>query len=68
MEWLIALIAFAAAVALLFVLIRAIARGAFGRSRRLEAELGREALASRRNAGKISQAEHDAASTTLGNG
>lgn len=68
MEYVIGFIAFALAVAVLYVLIRALARGAFGRSRRLEAELGREALERRRKAGEISQSEYDQAVSTLGNG
>ena len=68
MEYVIGGAAFAAAVAVLYVLIRALTRGAFGRSRRLEAALGREALVRRRDAGEITQAEFDDATKVLGDG
>lgn len=59
----------AAAIALvlvLFVAIRTIARGLFGRDRRLERAVGLEVLDARLARGEITREEYDQARQTLG--
>jgi uncharacterized membrane protein len=57
---------FAAAVAVLFVVIAWLARAAFGPRRRLEAELGLEALERRLARGEITREEFEKARRALG--
>jgi len=59
---------FASVVAVLFTLIRLSARRVFGSARRLEADLGRDALRHRLERGEITQAEYDAGVEALGKG
>ncbi|HYN47845.1 MAG TPA: SHOCT domain-containing protein [Candidatus Nanopelagicales bacterium] len=54
------------AVALLFVAVRWLARNLFGPRRRLEAELGREALERRLARGEITREEFEQAKRALG--
>ena len=63
---LIGLAAFAAAVAVLFVAVRGLTRAAFGPRRRLEAELGLEALEGRLARGEITREEFEQARRALG--
>lgn len=63
---LIGVAAFAAAVAVLFVLITGLTRVAFGPRRRLEAELGLEALEARLAQGEITREEFEQARRALG--
>ncbi len=58
--------AFAAAVAVLYVVITRLTRAAFGPRRRLEAELGLEALQQRLARGEITREEFDQARRALG--
>jgi uncharacterized membrane protein len=55
-----------AVVAALFLAVRWLDRALFGPPRRLEAELGLEALEGRRRRGEITQAEFDQAKRALG--
>ncbi|MFH1474445.1 MAG: hypothetical protein ABIG85_01150 [Chloroflexota bacterium] len=63
---LIGVVAFAAAVAVLYVLITRLTRAAFGPRRRLEAELGLEALEQRLAPGEITREEFEQARRALG--
>ena len=63
---LIGLAAFAAAVAVLFVAVTWLARAVFGPRRRLEAELGLEALERRLARGEITREEFEQARRALG--
>ena len=58
--------AFAAAVAVLYVVITRLTRAAFGPRRRLEAELGLEALQQRLARGEITREEYEQARSALG--
>ncbi len=58
--------AFAAAVAVLYVVITRLTRAAFGPRRRLEAELGLEALQQRLARGEITREEFEQARRALG--
>lgn len=68
MELLVGGLLFCGAVGTLFVLVRWSARRLFGRPRRLEAELGRDALRHRLEAGEITQSEYDAGIEAIGKG
>jgi uncharacterized membrane protein len=57
---------FAAAVAVLFVAVTRVTRAVFGPRRRLEAELGLEALEARLARGEITQEELEQARRALG--
>jgi uncharacterized membrane protein len=57
---------FGGAVALLFVAIRWLARSLFGSRRRLESELGLEALDGRLARGEITREEYEQARLALG--
>jgi len=57
---------FAAAVAVLFVVVRGLTRAAFGPRRRLEAELGLEVLEGRLARGEITREEFEQARRALG--
>jgi len=63
---LLGLAAFAAAVALLFMAVTWLARAVFGPRRRLEAELGLEALERRLARGEITREEFEQARRALG--
>lgn len=63
---LIGMAVFAAAIAVLFVAVSWLARAVFGPRRRLEAELGREALERRLARGEITREEFEQAKRTLG--
>jgi uncharacterized membrane protein len=63
---LIGVVVFAAAVAMLFVVITWLARAVFGPRRRLEAELGLEALGRRLARGEITREEFEQAKRALG--
>ena len=58
--------AFAAAVAVLYVVITRLTRAAFGPRRRLEAELGLEALQQRLARGEITREDFEQARRALG--
>jgi uncharacterized membrane protein len=57
---------FVGAVALLFVAVRWLARSLFGSRRRLESELGLEALDGRLARGEITREEYEQARRALG--
>ncbi len=63
---LIGVAAFAAAVTVLFLLVTRLSGAAFGPRRRLEAELGLEALEARLARGEITQEEFEQARRSLG--
>lgn len=61
-----AVLLFVGAVALLFVAVRWLARSLFGSRRRLESELGLEALDGRLARGEITREEYEQARRALG--
>lgn len=68
MEYVVGVALFIAAVAVAFFVIRALARGTFGRSRRLERDFALEVLRGRLERGEISRAQFDEAVSAIGNG
>lgn len=54
------------AVVALFIAVRVIARGLFGRDRRLERSIGMEVLDARLRRGEITREEYDQARKALG--